>query len=211
MKGIYKFMKSNNKITLSEKLFIGKGRVRKCYVHPDDQDLCIKVATDHKRAKRSIQREIRYFKRLKKRDTSFAMISQYFHPVQTDEGIGEVYELVRDYDGVISKDLRYYLNLGDKKLTGKILNIIEELRIYLLNEYILFSDLDVENILLQKVSPTEQRLVVIDGIGDNNQIPFLEYVPALGIKRSIRKWEMFRTQLIEEFSCTADQIKKFNE
>jgi hypothetical protein len=139
------------------------------------------------------------------------MIAQYFYPIQTTKGAGEVYELVRDYDGSISKDLRYYLNLKDSELTKNILNMIEELRVYLLNEYILFSDLDVENILLQKVSQRKQRLVVIDGIGDNNQIPFLEYVPILGIKRSIRKWEIFRTQLIEEFSCTPDQIKKFNE
>ena len=198
-------------LSLTEALFIGKGRSRKCYMHPEYKELCIKVATDHKRAKRSIRREIGYFKRLKRRGTSFAMISQYFHPVQTDEGAGEVYELVRDHDGNISKDLRYYLDLGDSDLTEKILNMIEALRAYLLKEYILFSDLDVENILLQKVSPTEERLVVIDGIGDNNQIPFLEYVPPLGIKRSIRKWEIFRRQLIEEFSCPEDRIKKFNE
>jgi len=76
---------------------------------------------------------------------------------------------------------------------------------------ILFSDLDVENILLKKVSLTKNRLVVIDGIGDNNQIPFLEYVLVLGMKRCVRKWEIFRMQLIEEFSLGEEEIKKFNE
>jgi hypothetical protein len=104
-------MKSSYEITLDEKLFIGKGRVRKCYIHPENKDLCIKVATDYKRAKRSIKREIGYFKRLKRRGKSFAMIAQYFYPVQATKGVGEVYELVCDYDGCISKDLRYYLNL----------------------------------------------------------------------------------------------------
>ncbi len=209
---MHKIRESKNKILpLSETLFIGEGRVRKCYIHPDNKDLCIKIASDRKRAKRSIKREVGYFKRLKRRGTSFAMISQYFYPVQTNIGKGEVYELVRDHNGTISKDMRYYLNLADSELRENILNMIEELREYLLTEYIVFSDLDVENILLQKVSPTEQRLVVIDGIGDNNQIPFLEYVSTLGMKRSVRKWEMFRAQLIEEFSCVPDQIKKFNE
>lgn len=204
-------MKSeNNKIILDESLFIGEGRSRKCYIHPHEKNLCIKVP-NKKASQRSVKREIGYFKRLKRRGKSFNMISKYFHKIQTNKGEGEIFELVRDYDGCISKDLRYYLNLKDENLNKQILKFVEDLRQYLINEYILFSDLDVENILLKKMSQTEYKLVVIDGIGDNNQIPFLEYVPILGIKRSIRKWEMFRSQLIKEFSYQESDIKKFDE
>jgi len=125
-------------ITLDETMFIGKGRVRRCYVHPEDKNLCIKVGNNQERAKRSIKREINYFKRLKKRGKSFDLISKYFYPVQTNEGVGEVYELVRDYNGDISKDLRYYLNFKEKELTSNMLELIEELRKYLIDEYIVF-------------------------------------------------------------------------
>ena len=199
----------NNKIILDESLFIGEGRSRKCYIHPHEKNLCIKVP-NKKASQRSVKREVGYFKRLKRRGKSFNMISKYFHNVQTNMGEGEIFELIRDHDGCISKDLRYYLNLKNKELNKLIIKLIEYLRQYLINEYILFSDLDVANILLKKMSETEYRLVVIDGIGDNNQIPFLEYVPALGVKRSIRKWEMFRSQLIEEFSCSENDIKRFD-
>ncbi len=51
----------NQKIitTLNDDLFIGEGMGRKCYIHPDDKDLCIKIPS--KRGKRSSQREINYW------------------------------------------------------------------------------------------------------------------------------------------------------
>lgn len=202
-------MDQSNQITLDDEMFIGEGRNRKCYIHPYDENLCIKIAFD--KAKRSVQREIGYFKRLKRRGKSFQMISKYFGKVHTNKGEGDIYELIRDYDGSISKNLRYYLNLKNETYRTKIVELVEKLRKYLIDEYILFSDLDIENILLKKVSDTEYKLMVIDGIGDNNQIPFLEYFPLLGHKRSIRKWEMFRAQFLNEFSFQEYEIKKFNE
>lgn len=199
-----------DKIILDDSLFIGEGGSRKCYIHPYEKDLCIKV-TKKKSDKRSVKREVGYFKRLNKRGKSFDMISKYIGKVQTDQGEGETYELVRDYDGLISKDLKYYLNLKDEELNKKIMKLVEELRQYLIKEDILFSDLCSHNILLKKISQSEYKLVVIDGIGDNNQIPLLEYIPPLGIKKSIRKWEKFRLELIEDFSCRKQDIKKFIE
>lgn len=207
MKRIEKSMKNNYLINLDETLFIGEGNSRQCYEHPGEKHLCIKVASDSKRVQRSIRREVGYFKRLKKRAKSFAMISRYFHPAQTNKGEGEIYELIRDHDGLISKNIRYYLDLQNEKLKKDIQEGIETLRMYLIDEYILFSDLGIDNILLQKISLTEYRLVVIDGIGDNNQVPFLEYVPMLGMRRSARKWEIFRKQLIEEYSYSENDIK----
>ncbi|MFT7823753.1 MAG: YrbL family protein [Sulfurimonas sp.] len=202
-------MEQKNHVILKDSMLIGEGRNRKCYLHPEDKDLCIKIAFE--KAKRSVNRETGYFGRLQKRGKSFEMIARYFGKIQTNLGEGEVYELVCDYNGNISKNLRYYLKLGDEKYRAEVAEQVEKLRKYLAGEYILFSDLDVENILLKKLSKTECRLVVIDGIGDNNQIPFLEYFPLLGNRRSIRKWEDFRVQFLNEFSYKKSEIKKFDE
>lgn len=199
-----------DKIILDDSLFIGEGGSRICYIHPYEKDLCIKV-TKKKSDKRSVRREVGYFKRLNKRGKSFDMISKYIGKVQTDQGEGEIYELVRDYDGHISKDLKYYLNLRDEGLNRKIMKLVEELRQYLIKEDILFSDLCSHNILLKRINQSEYKLMVIDGIGDNNQIPLLEYIYSLGIKKSIRKWEKFRLELIKDFSCREQDIKKFIE
>jgi len=213
----YKYKENSNiknikmdNIILNENLLVGKGGNRKCYIHPNDNNLCIKVL--HKNTfRRGANREARYYKRLEKKGISFDMITKYFYTVQTDQGEGDVFELIRDHDGHVSKSIRHYLNLKDDNMNQEIIQLLEKLRQYLKSEYILFSDLSMHNILLKKMSKTESKLVLVDGIGDNNQIPFLEYVHTLGEKKSIKKWERFRLKWIKEFSCLEGKIKKFNE
>lgn len=195
-------------VRLNEDLLIGEGGSRRCYIHPLDANRCIKTIKE-KSHQRSVNRETRYFKKLQKGGKSFKMISKYFGSVKTNQGMCEVYELVRDYDGEISKDLKYYLNLKDKAIYQQIIKQVEALREYLHKEDILFSDLCTHNILLKKVSPTEYKLIVIDGIGHNNQIPFHEYFHTIALKRLIKKWEKFRLELIEEFSCLQTDVKHF--
>ena len=199
-----------DKIVLYDSLFIGEGGSRNCYVHPFDVNLCIKT-TKKQSHQRSVDREVGYYKRMKKRGNSFSMIAKYYYSVETNQGKGEVYELVRDYNGEISKDLKYYLNLKDESITQQVTKLVEDLRVYLKDENIRFSDLCSHNILLKKINEKEYALVIIDGIGDNNQVPLLEYFPFLGIKRSIKKWEKFRLELIEEFGCNKEDIKQFIE
>ncbi|KIM02669.1 MAG: hypothetical protein KN64_14490 [Sulfurovum sp. AS07-7] len=103
------------------------------------------------------------------------------------------------------------MNLRDKNITAKMVKLIEELRVYLKKEYILFSDLDMDNILVKKDSDDGYKLVVIDGIGDNNQIPFLEYIKPLGIKRCDKKWDLFKNRIAEKFPKIVKNIKNFND
>lgn len=201
----------NRIIILHKEKFVGDGMSRECYIHPDNKDQCIKIPHKSPSSRRSMKREVSYFKRLKKRKKSFLMVSSYLYQVETSKGIGEVFELIRDHDGSISRSMKHYLSLGDENIKQTILEMVEVLRQYLIKEYILFSDLRTDNILLQKISHTESQLIIIDGIGDNNQIPFLEYIPILGLKRQIKKWEKLRNELIKEFSCDPDKIKRFNE
>jgi hypothetical protein len=198
-----------NIIILNDEFFIGEGRNRKCYIHPLDKNLCIKVSS--KKGKRSAKREINYFKRLHRRGKSFEMISDYVGMINTNIGEGDLYELVRDYDGTISRNLEYYLALDNKNITAKMVELVEDLRQYLINEYILISDLDLDNILIQKESENNFKLIVIDGIGDNNQISFLEYFKPLGTKRSIKKWGIFKMRIIKEFPNLEKSIKEYNE
>ncbi|MFA5502104.1 MAG: YrbL family protein [Sulfurovaceae bacterium] len=196
-------------LTLSEDLLLGEGMGRKCYIYPGDNDLCIKIPL--KRAKRSAQREINYLRRLHKRGKSFDMIADYKGDIVTNIGRGNLYELVRDYDGNISKNLEYYFSLNDKTITSKMTELIENLREYLIKEYILFSDLDMDNILVKKENEFDYKLVVIDGIGDNNQIQFLEYFPIFGIKRCVKKWDKFKRGIAKKFPSLDKSVKDFSD
>ena len=203
-------MSQRQTVILVENDYIGEGKSRRCYVHPDNKDLCIKVATDHTKAKRSIAREVGYYKRLQWRGVSFEYITLYHGSIETNLGQGEVYDLVRDSDGSIAKSLKYYLQ--EKSIPHqKIIEMVEILRSYLYREYILFSDLDVENILIQSLSKSSYKPMIIDGIGDNNQIPFLEFVRPLGLKQSEKKWGVFKKQLIAHYGFQEEEIKDFNQ
>lgn len=196
-------------ITLNNDLFIGEGMGRKCYTHPFEKNLCVKIPS--KRGQRSSQREIDYLHRLHARDKSFDMIADFKGEVETNFGKGNLYELVRDYDGSISKNLEYYLSLNDKNITSKMVVLIENLRVYLKKEYILFSDLDMDNILVKKANESDYKLIIIDGIGDNNQIPLLEYIKPLGLKRCYKKWDVFKARIGKKFPDIVKSIKNFND
>lgn len=204
--------RKDSRLFLDESLFIGEGSFSRTYIHPDDENLCVKIPReDVSKKEGSRKREIKYLKSLKKRGKSFEMLYKYHYDVSTNLGKGHIYDLVRDYNGDISKRIGYYLNLGDDMLCSEIVRHIDHLRRYLLREYILFTDLKEDNILLQKVSPTKTKLIIIDGVDYNNRIPVLEYFPAIGRKRQIRKWNKFRDKMIREFPCLGEKMKKFSE
>ena len=199
--------KKTETIFLNDSYFLGEGTNRKCYIHPLNPNVCIKISSI--RGQRSAQREISYFKRLHKRGKSFEMISDYRGKVQTNLGEGNLFEMVRDFDGTVSKNLEYYFGLNNETMVKQMLYLVEQLRLYLHKEYILISDLDMDNILVKKLSDNKYQLVMIDGLGDNNQIPFLEFIKPLGLKRSARKWEVFKRKIADLFPNISKQIAPF--
>jgi hypothetical protein len=72
-------------------LFIGEGMGRKCYTHPFEKNLCIKIPS--KRGQRSSQREIDYLNRLHASGKSFDMIADFKGEIETNFGKGNLYEL----------------------------------------------------------------------------------------------------------------------
>ena len=200
-------MDNQHQTVLNDALLIGKGTKRKCYQHPDDPMLCIKVSSG--KGLRSAKRETRYLKLLHRRGKSVSQIADYKGVARTNIGDGDVFEMVRDYDGSVSKNIEHYLRLGDATITAKILDAIEALRRYLLTESILFSDLSLANILVKVSENGDYKLIIIDGVGDNNHIQFLEYQRWLGVKRCIRKWAGFVRNVERKFPQVAKEIRPF--
>lgn len=194
-------------VFLSDELLLGQGTKRRCYVYPDEPSLCIKITSE--RGKRSANREIRYLNRLRRRGVSMAQIGDFRGRVQTNLGLGELYQLVRDYDGRVSGSMRHYLRLGDDEVTETIVAAIEELRVYLVQNEILFSDLKVDNLLAKKGCDGSLRLVIIDGVGDNNQIPFLEYFQPLRVRQCMKKWDAFISDVAMWFPQVGKCIEPF--
>ena len=185
-------------IKLSDSDIVGIGTNRACYKHPYDINKCIKVTISGDY--RESNKEKKYYTFLNKRKVSFDFVAQYYGVVETDLGEGLVFELITDYTGKVSKPISFYFNADDDSdqlliITKKLI----ELKKYLIKEKIIVKDLSFVNILYQKLENTENRLVIIDGVINNEFFPLSTYVDYFTIKKINRRWDFFIKKISRKY------------
>ena len=185
-------------LQIDKSTYIGKGRHRECYVHPEDPGKCIKIVVLGDQTEN--QREQAYYARLERRNISWSMLSRCFGDVQTDMGPGSVFELIRDYTGDVSKTMVHYLADADSHSgdTEAMLRSVAALKQYMLNEKIVTMTLQTKNILYQKSGPTEGKLVIVDGVGNSDYIPICNYVGLMALIKIKRRWRRFEAALLSQ-------------
>ncbi|MBT3200476.1 MAG: hypothetical protein HN350_11215 [Phycisphaerales bacterium] len=186
-------------LQIDKSTFIGKGRHRECYVHPEDPDKCVKIIVLGDQTE--TQREQAYYRRLDRRKISWSMLSRYCGDVQTNMGPGAVFELVRDYNGEVSKPMTNYLPAADEPDADidTLLNAITTLKKYMLDQKIVTMTLQTKNILYQRTSPTDGKLVIVDGIGNSDYIPICNYVGFMATIKIKRRWKRFEAFLLKNY------------
>lgn len=175
---------------IEKNFLVGKGTNRECYVHPDDPNKCLKVtvSNDHKES----WRETRYYRLLQKKEIDWQMLARFYGTVKTDMGDAMMCDLPRDYDGEISKTLYYYLSTAENtKLINNPLPLLYRLHDYIIAERVIVKDLNFRNMLYQKLSPTDANLIIIDGIGNHEFIPFSTYIDYFTLKKINKRWDVF--------------------
>jgi len=178
-------------LILKEEDFVGKGNERVCYVHPDDKNKAIKVSYEQNQG-RSKQTDLEtktYNQLLKKEKMSWKHLPKYYGKVQTNMGEGFVVELVRDFDGEVSKSFAYYLNQnGVEKYAQELADYKE----YFLEYGVIFNfGMMPKNILLRRSSETSSELVLIDGLGDVSHFTILNGFKWFSSRRISRRWDKF--------------------
>ncbi len=179
-------------IILKDEDFVGKGNERACYIHPEDKNKAIKITYENNNRKESKQTklEVNYYKELEKRRMiNFKHLPKYFGEVKTDKGAGFVVELIRDFDGEVSKTFEYYLK---KDGVLKYKKELEEYKQYFLDNCIIFNyGMMPKNILLRKNSETDFDLVLIDGLGDVTYFTFPNKISYFARRKINRRWDKF--------------------
>lgn len=178
----------NEVIELDDSSLVNTGTNRACYIHPHDQNKCIKITISGN--PKESKREMRYYRLLQRRNTSMEMLAIFYGTVETNLGLGEVVELIRDYNGDISKEFSFYMN-NNLIETSESFKMLDKLKEYLLAEKIIVKDLNTVNIAYQKYSPTEGRLVIIDGTMNSEWIPISTYIPYFTHKKILKIWKKF--------------------
>lgn len=172
-------------LSLISATVIAAGRERTCFLHPYDASKCIKVANT--RRCRQHHREYVYFNRLHRRGTPFIHIPAYHGRIATSHGPGNVFSIVRDYDGAISQDLNHAARHMDH---ARIIAAAEELTSHFMKWRIITCDMNPGNFLVQKTDTDTIRLVMIDGIGNREFIPVSTYIPficSIKVERRLKK------------------------
>ncbi len=196
-------------LKLTDDLLISSGDNRSCYYHPHDRDKCIKVL--HKDTPEKVNnREKKYYEILQRRGISWERLARYHGAEQTDQGEGLVFELVRDYDGTISKTLDYYLKLNDADMNDDIVRQIELIKQYFLTESIVFRDLITLNFLMQKTSEDKYHLIIIDGIGHNDALPLCNHSKSIARKKIKRIWNRKKAKWFDPYPLIKDRVSLYD-
>ncbi|GGO77997.1 hypothetical protein GCM10011348_08840 [Marinobacterium nitratireducens] len=178
-------------LALSAEKPFAQGGNRLCFVHPQDPGRCIKVrrpdfSLQDLRRKKGFPKTLLPLSRFDDNreeyevirglarhpgDAAFELISRCFGFEQTDLGPGLVLELVRDADGSISQTLK--AQIWNEGYTDDCRAAVERFSKRWRELQIPSRDLLLHNILVQRGEDGNiRRLVVIDGLGSPNIIPF---------------------------------------
>lgn len=126
------------------------------------------------------------------------MIPRYHGDIETNLGLGSVFDLVVDHNGTVSKSLGYYLSSSEKthehyEYLSRALDFLKD---YLLEEKILTMTLKPKNILCKTMKSGELRLFVVDNIGNSDFVPICNYSSYLAKKKILRKWKRFEHRML---------------
>lgn len=172
---------------------IGTGRERACYIHPEDPRLAIKMPMGA--VSEQTQCDLKFYRKLKKRGIRGIPHLPDFHGLcETNLGRGIVVDLIRNYDGEISRPLNWYLAQGVP--IEEFEQYLEELKQSFLQNLIIFNhDMTIDNLVFQKPSSRTARLVAIDGLGDVAAIDWFDYFPFLVRRKINRRWKRFMKRI----------------
>lgn len=132
-------------------------------------------------------------KYLKDRSKDLSHIAKYYGSIETNSGLGVIFERIKDFDGVPSKSFRYMI--ANKLLPYEVQEaLIEELRVYLFTNQILFVDTSLTNIFCKYLGKEKYKLIIIDGLGAKRfDMKFKLYLTSkLYTKYKVKKqWDKF--------------------
>lgn len=178
---------------------IGKGLHRECYAYPGDDDLCVKIIVNGDMEEH--KREQRFFRLLEKRNIPWQMLPRYHGMIETNLGRGDIFDLIRDYDGKISKTLAYYLDSNEVLALHYpgLCRAFYSLKEYLCEYKIITMNLKPKNILYKKTREDDGYLVIVDSIGNSDFIPISNYIGFFAVKKILRKWQRFEQSILKTY------------
>ena len=175
-------------LTLTDELFIGAGGHQATYIHPIDPTKCIKIPHDPDDG--DVKKELRYRRICKKELEISKLVTKYYGTVDTNKGLGYVFERVLDLNGQTSKDLKDFLPTDEPNADR--LKIIRKLLMDFRNDYlrekIAIVDTDITNFMAQEIAQDKYQMRIVDNIGTPVAIPLVYYFDFAATWKCKRYW-----------------------
>ena len=122
--------------------------------------------------------------------------------METNLGLGYVFERVLDYDGKTSKNLKDFLpkTKPDAKTLQRIWTVLLNFKSDFLRENIAIVDTDIENFMVQEPAPSSFRVRIVDNIGTPVLIPLVYWFEFAAAWKAKRYWNRIVAWLAENYS-----------
>ena len=188
-------------IQLDDSLLYGQGSHKKCFLHPYNKNLCIKIAYNEG-GQKDLIREINYIDVLKRRHKDYSILPKYFGKVNTNLGTGYVFEIIRDYNNGRTQTLEDFitdLNLFSQNYS-LIVRLLKELKEKLYKNEIITMVLFPENILFQKTDENTYRVRIVNDMGSAVLIPLEYHFKYFAHTKILRRWKMFLDVLRNKYA-----------
>lgn len=188
-------------IQLDDSLLYGQGSHKKCFLHPHNKNLCIKIAYNEG-GQKDLIREINYIDVLKRRHKDYSILPKYFGKVNTNLGTGYVFEIIRDYNNGRTQTLEDFitdLNLFSQNYS-LIVRLLKELKEKLYKNEIITMVLFRENILFQKTDENTYRVRIVNDMGSAVLIPLEYHFKYFAHTKILRRWKMFLDVLRNKYA-----------
>ena len=181
-------------IEIKEQDYIAEGEIRKCYYHPTDQNLCVKIPKPQITQK-YINKELIYFYKIaNKTNFDYAFFSNYKGKTNTTLGAGYLFDLIRDETtNNVSLTLRDYLEQKLNNISDVILiEALKELKKQMIKHKVFTRDLRPRNICCKILVDGTLQMIIIDGIGHRDFFPLADYFSYFAKKKVERSFEKFK-------------------
>ena len=181
--------------------YMDKVLTKKCFLHPHNKNLCIKIAYNEG-GQKDLIREINYIDVLKRRHKDYSILPKYFGKVNTNLGTGYVFEIIRDYNNGRTQTLEDFitdLNLFSQNYS-LIVRLLKELKEKLYKNEIITMVLFPENILFQKTDENTYRVRIVNDMGSAVLIPLEYHFKYFAHTKILRRWKMFLDVLRNKYA-----------
>ena len=197
-------------ITLNDKLLVGRGTLRACYLHPEDETLIIKVGlADRVGGNDANRKEFLSYKKISQRHVKLNHISHCHGFVETDRGHGLVCDCIRDSSGKIAQTIWDIVVYEDDCDLENILEAARTFCDYLITNDLFLFDINLKNVVMRKSRDNDYRAYAIDLKGPYDNKEFLQLssrITFFGRKKLKRRSKQLLDRIVQ-FREQRDQLK----